>query len=99
MMGLVSAISGATEQDINWKNVSILGSGGSDVEREFPCGALFTVLRFPFLLNRLALFRFDLQGQEGETALMRASTKGHTEIVQLLVDAKADIIAKDWVSV
>lgn len=40
MMGLVSAISGATEQDINWKNVSILGSGGSDVEREFPCGAL-----------------------------------------------------------
>ncbi len=41
-----------------------------------------------------------IMGAHGRTALMLAAGRGHTEIVQLLIDAEADVNAKttqgDW---
>lgn len=94
--GLVSALVGATVQDINWKKVSIHRFGGGDMERGISlwytvhCGNCFQ-------LNHNILLRFEQQ--EEDTALIRASTNGHMEIVQLLLDANADINAKGKVSV
>lgn len=94
LIGLMSALAGATEQDINWKSLS---SVGGRVVRTRIFLVAHCLLLFSFLINWLALFRSDFQ--MGDTALIRASTKGHTEIVQLLVDVKAAINAKGWVSV